>query len=63
MKHSRDHLKFIDKIENIKFIGNYSSKNDKNISIVVGVSAIILEMLENNIKVIHICSEPIFEKH
>ena len=27
------------------------------------LSPIILEMLENNIKVIHICSEPIYEKH
>ena len=61
MRNSRNHLKFIEKIRNIKFVGKYSKQNDKNISIVVGVSAIILEMLENNIKVIHICSEPIYE--
>ena len=63
MRNSRNHLKFIEKIRNIKFLGKFSKQNDKNISIVVGVSAIILEMLENNIKVIHICSEPIYEKH
>ncbi len=63
MKNSNNHLKFINKIKQIKFLGKYSTKNDKYISIVVGVSAIILEMLENNIKVIHICSEPIYEKH
>ncbi len=63
MKYSSNHLKFINKIKNIKFLGKYSTKSDKHISIVVGVSAIILEMLENNIKVIHICSEPIYEKH
>ena len=63
MRNSRNHLKFIEKIRNIKFVGKYSKQNDKNISIVVGVSMIILEMLENNIKVIHICSEPIYEKH
>ena len=27
------------------------------------MSAIILEILENNIEVIHICSEPTYEKH
>ena len=51
----------------LNLLGNYnrSRKNliKKNITIVVGVSAIILEILENDQEVIHICEDPIFESH
>ena len=36
---------------------------NKNISIFFGVTATIFEALENGIKVIHICSDPVFESH
>ncbi len=63
MLNSTKHKNFINEIKNIQTLKKNSKNQIKNISIVVGVSAIILEMLENNIEVIHICSEPIFEKH
>ena len=51
------------KLESI--ISNYSdrfSKNKKNrLSIVVGLTSSVVEILEHNIKVLHISSEPIFE--
>ena len=63
MLNSTKHKNFINEIKNIQTLKKNSKKQIKNISIVVGVSAIILEMLENNIEVIHVCSEPIYEKH
>ena len=39
----------------------FSKKIKKNISIIIGWTASIFEALDNNIKVIHICSEPLFE--
>ncbi len=63
MLNSNKHREFIDRVKNLKDLKLSQNINYKNISIVIGVSAIILEMLENNIEVIHVCSEPIYEKH
>ena len=63
MLNSSKHREFIDRVKNLKDLKLSQNINYKNISIVIGVSAIILEMLENNIEVIHVCSEPIYEKH
>ncbi len=62
MVNSRNHISFIKKIKNIKIQKNFDVSKEK-VAIVIGVSAIILEILENNIEVIHICSEPTYEKH
>ena len=62
MVNSRNHISFIKKIKNIKIQKNFDISK-KKVAIVIGVSAIILEILENNIEVIHICSEPTYEKH
>ena len=39
----------------------FSEKVKKNISIFIGDTAGILEALERGLKVVHICSEPLFE--
>ena len=63
MSNSRQHIEFMKKSKSFKnFQKNFQFRR-KDISIVIGVSAIILEMLENKLEVIHICSEPIYEKH
>lgn len=63
MVNSSNHLNFIKEIKKIKFNNKVFKKLSKNKVIVIGVSAVILEMLENNLEVIHICSQPIYEKH
>ena len=52
------------KLENI--IINYKDRFKKNIkkrklAIVIGLTSSVIEILENNVEVIHICPEPIFE--
>ena len=39
-----------------------SSSKNKNISIFLGSTASVIEALERNLKVIHICSNILFEK-
>ena len=56
-------LKLKSKLESI--ISNYSdrfNKNKKNrLSVVIGLTSSVVEILEHNIKVLHISSEPVFE--
>ena len=52
------------KLENLMI--NYKHRFDKNkaerkLSIVIGLTSSVVEILENNVEVIHICSEPLFE--
>ena len=52
------------KLENIMI--NYKDRFDKNIknsklAIVIGLTSSVIEILENNVEVIHVCPEPIFE--
>ena len=62
-ENTNEQNKLKSKLESI--ISNYSdrfSKKKKNrLSIVVGLTSSVVEILENNIKVLHISSEPIFE--
>ena len=52
------------KLENIMI--NYKDRFEKNIknrklAIVIGLTSSVIEILENNVEVIHICPEPKFE--
>ena len=58
MKYSSSHKKLIENINHLKKI-SYLKKNNGE-SIVVGVSTVILEILENGKDVFHICEDPIF---
>ena len=58
MKYSSSHKKLIESINHLKKI-SYLKKNNGE-SIVVGVSTVILEILENGKDVFHICEDPIF---
>lgn len=61
MKNSHSHLKLINLLSDLKIKNNI--KSNHKLTFVVGVSAIILEILENGQDVIHFCNEPLFEKH
>jgi hypothetical protein len=66
MINSQKHLDLISKLK--KIIKNYKNRFSekpikKNISIFFGVTATIFEALEKNIKVIHICGDPVFESY
>ena len=61
MGNSSRHLKLIDLISSL--IIKNSTKNQEKFTFVVGVSAIIPEILENGQDVIQFCNEPLFEKH
>ena len=61
MCNSSRHLKLIDLISSL--IIKNSTKNQQKFTFVVGVSAIIPEILENGQDVIQFCNEPLFEKH
>ena len=66
MTNSKKHLKLISKLNKIiKIYKNRFSDEPikKNTSIFFGVTAAIFEALEKNIKVIHICGDPIFESY
>tara|TARA_B100001964_G_C14238884_1_gene603923 strand:+ start:767 stop:2098 length:1332 start_codon:yes stop_codon:yes gene_type:complete len=56
-------IKLKSKLESI--ISNYGDRFDKNkknrLSIVIGLTSSVVEILEHNIKVLHISSEPVFE--
>ena len=61
--YGRIQLKLKSKLESI--ISNYCdrfNKNKKNrLSVVIGLTSSVVEILEHNIKVLHISSEPVFE--
>ena len=61
---SRKHLKFKKKIEKVleKYKDRFS-KDKKNISIFLGVTAAVLEALEKGVEVFHICSDPVFQSY
>lgn len=61
MKNSITHLKLIDLLSGLKIKNNI--KSNQKLTFVVGVSAIIPEILENGQDVIQFCNEPLFEKH
>ena len=66
--HSSKSKKHILLIENLrKKIDLYSKKNNKkksnNISIFVGATGSIIEALDKNIRVFHLCEDPVFESY
>lgn len=66
MTKSKNHLYLKKKIEEmLKIYEDRFSDNpiEKKISVFLGVTATIFEALEKDIKVIHICSDPVFESH
>tara|TARA_B100000902_G_C27297475_1_gene910857 strand:- start:562 stop:1887 length:1326 start_codon:yes stop_codon:yes gene_type:complete len=65
MKYSKSHLSLISKInfflkKEKRYFKNTSS--NRNLSIFFGSSAAVLEALERNVQVFHICSNVLFEK-
>lgn len=62
MKNSSSHKKLLNLIKNFFKNSNKLMQNNRE-TIVVGVSAIILEILENGKDVFHICNNPLFEAH
>lgn len=61
---SLKHLRLIEKLNTISLkYKNRFSENSTNISVFIGATAAIIEALEQNIKVVHITSDPIFESH
>jgi len=63
---SKKHLDFIFQLE--KIIEAYKDRFsdisvNKNISIFFGVTTAVLEALENNVNVLHICSDPTFQSY
>ena len=46
-----------------KYKDRFSKNKKSKLAIVVGLTSSVVEILENNIKVIHICSEPLFERY
>lgn len=62
---SKKHLKLIDAINKliIKFSDRFSIENERKVSFFIGATASIIEALEQKIEVIHITSNPLFEKH
>jgi len=61
MGNSSRHLKLINLLSSL--IIKNSTKNQQKFTFVVGVSAIIPEILENGQDVIQFCNDPLFEKH
>jgi len=65
-KQSKKHLRMIGKINNLlSELKNSDLKknNKKKISIFIGATSSIIEALERDIEVIHICENPIFESY
>ena len=62
---SNKHLKLVKNINNLmtKYKKKFSIKKNIKQSIFISVTAAIIEALENNIKVIHIFNDPVFESH
>jgi hypothetical protein len=61
---SSKHLRLIEKLNTIIFkYKNRFSENSTNLSVFIGATASIIEALEQNIKVVHITTDPIFESH
>ena len=63
---SKKHIYFVKKLE--KIMNMYKDRfsenaTNKNISIVFGVTAAILECLQKKISVIHVCSDPLFQSY
>ena len=61
-KKSQKHLKLQLKIEK-KIKNNFSNKVKKNISIFIGPTGSIIEALERNVEVYHICENDLFESY
>jgi len=65
-KQSKKHLRMIKKINNLlsKLKNSNLKKNNENkISIFIGATSAVIEALERNVEVIHICENPIFESY
>ena len=61
---SSKHLRLIEKLNTIILkYKNRFSENIANTSVFIGATASIIEALEQNIKVVHITTDPIFESH
>lgn len=61
---SSKHLRLIEKLNTIILkYKNRFSENITNTSLFIGATASIIEALEQNIKVVHITTDPIFESH
>lgn len=63
---STKHNNLIKKIDHLinKYQNRFNSKINSNISIVIGVSAVIMEALERNVKtIVHIVDNPVLDSH
>ncbi len=57
---SKKHIKLINNIKKIMYSSN-SNKNKKSISIFIGATGSVIEALERNVNLIHICENPTLE--
>ena len=63
MKNSKKHNKLLIELNKIKTTKKKITLNKNNTSIVVGVSASILEILEHGVDVINICENETLQSH
>tara|TARA_X000001036_G_C19936597_1_gene503987 strand:+ start:52 stop:495 length:444 start_codon:yes stop_codon:yes gene_type:complete len=57
------HLKLVKEIKKITVLSKHNKHYDKDLSIFIGTTGSVIEALERNIKVVHICEIPILEAY
>ena len=62
---SEKHLQMIRKLDELleTYNDRFTNNTDKKMSVFLGATAAIVEALERDVHVIHICTDPVFESH